>query len=117
MDSDTTLVVKRHVDALMARDLDRLIADYAEDAFFISNLAPIAICGTEALRQFWTQALAIFTPQVLSSLQFSQQVIKRDVAYLLWSAGAAIPFGSDTFVVRGGKIVAQTGTVQIAGRG
>jgi len=48
-------------------------------------------------------------------------VIKRhlegDVAFILWSAGAAIPFGSDTFVVRGGKIIAQTGAVLIAPQG
>ncbi len=114
MNSDTAQVVKRHVDALMARDLDRIMEDYAEDAFFVSNLAPVAICGVAALRNFWMQSLTIFTPEVLSTLKFAQQVIERDVAYLLWSAGEMIPFGSDTFVVRHGKIVAQTGTVQFA---
>lgn len=114
MDFDTAIVVKRHIEALMDRDLDRLMEDYAEEAFFINNLVPNAICGTEALRKFWTEAFFIFTPEVLSSLKFLQQVIEGEVAYILWSAGRMIPFGSDTFVVRGGKIVAQTGAVQIA---
>jgi hypothetical protein len=99
----------------MARDLDRLLVDYAEDALFISNLAPGAICGAAALRQFWTQAPAIFTPQVLSMLKFVQQDFERDIAHILWSAGTVIPIGSDTFVPRNGKLVAQTGIVQIAG--
>ena len=117
MDFDTATVIKRHLDALMSRDLDKLMEDYAEDAFFLSNMAPVAICGLAALRAFWAQAFLIFTPEVLSSLEFTQQQIEGDMAFILWSAGAAIPFGSDTFVVRGGKIIAQTGAVQIAPRG
>ncbi len=117
MDFDTTTVIKRHLDALMNRDLDRLMEDYAEDAFFLSNMAPVAIRGLAALRAFWAQAFLVFTPEVLSSLKFTQQEIEGDVAFILWSAGPVIPFGSDTFVVRGGKIVAQTGAVLIAPRG
>lgn len=114
MELDTKAVVKRHIDALLSRDLDRILEDYAEDAFFLSNMAPGAICGRTALRAFWTQALQIFTPAVLSCLEFKQQQIEKDVAYLLWSAGPVIPFGSDTFIVRDGKIAAQTGTAQLA---
>ncbi len=117
MDFDTATVIKRHLDALLSRDLDRLMEDYAEDAFFLSNMAPVAIRGRAALRAFWMQAFLVFTPEVLGSLKFTQQEIEGDVAFILWSAGPAIPFGSDTFVVRGGKIVAQTGAVLIAPRG
>ena len=117
MDFDTATVVKRHLDALMSRDLDSLMEDYAADAFFLSNMAPVAIRGRAALRAFWLQAFFVFTPEVLSDLKFTQQEIEGDVAFILWSAGPAIPFGSDTFVVRGGKIIAQTGAVLIAPQG
>ncbi len=115
MEAETKQVVERHIAALRARDVNKLMKDYAGDAFFMSNLTPGAICGLEALRQFWTQALAIFTPEVLSTLKFQQQENEGDVVYLQWSAGTTIPFGSDTFVVRDGKIAAQTATVQIVG--
>jgi hypothetical protein len=35
-----------------------------------------------------------------------------EVAYLLWSGGAAFPFATDTYVVRDGKILVQTAAVQ-----
>ena len=113
MDS-TAQVVKRHWDALLARDLDKILEDYSEDAFFITNLAPGAVCGKAMLRGFWTQALAVFTPQVLGELKVIQDTFEREVEFVQWSAGKAIPFGSDTFIVREGKIVAQTATVQMA---
>ena len=34
--------------------------------------------------------------------------VDGELAYITWSAGREIPLGTDTFVVRNGKIVAQT---------
>ena len=76
----TEAVIARRIEALMARDLDGVVADYAEDAFLISNLAPAAICGPPALRGFWAQALEVFTPEVLNQLTFTHQVSEGDVA-------------------------------------
>ncbi len=90
------------------------MADYAEDAFFLSNMAPGPMCGSAMLRGFWVQGLDMFTPEVLSNLKVAQQTIERDVAYIVWSAAPLILLGVDTIVVREGKIVAQTGTAQLA---
>ncbi len=46
----------------------------------------------------------------------TQQVVEGDYAYILWTAEAAdnvYELGTDTFVVRDGKIVAQSFTGQI----
>ncbi len=112
----TAEVVKRHLGALIARDLDGILKDYAQDAVMMTNQAPVALCGRAALRAFWTQALAVFTPQVLGEMNISQQLIEKDVAFIVWSAGQVMPFGSDTFIVHDGKIVSQTAAVQIAGQ-
>jgi hypothetical protein len=34
--------------------------------------------------------------------------VQGEVAHITWSAGPALPLGTDTFVVRQGRIVAQT---------
>jgi hypothetical protein len=61
-------------------------------------------------------ALSLCTPAVLSSLTVTQQKIEGEIAYLLWSAEPEIPFGSDTFHVREGKIMVQMATVQVRSR-
>jgi hypothetical protein len=42
--------------------------------------------------------------------------VEGDLGYITWSAGAALPLGTDTFLVRDGKIVAQTFALCSAGR-
>ncbi len=37
-----------------------------------------------------------------------RQDVEGDVAYIVWAAGDFAPLGTDTFVIRGGKIVLQT---------
>ena len=110
----TKAVIDRHVSALRARDLEELIDTYADDAVFLGNVTSAPIKGRAALRTFWMQVLAIFTEPIVAQLTISQEQYDGDIAYLSWSAGTSIPFGADTFVVRDGKIVAQTGTVQFA---
>jgi len=34
--------------------------------------------------------------------------VQGDVAYITWSAGPALPMGTDTFVVRQSRIASQT---------
>jgi hypothetical protein len=46
----------------------------------------------------------------------SKQIVEGEIAYIVWlgeSEKIKIPFATDTFVVRDGKIVAQTFTPQI----
>lgn len=38
----------------------------------------------------------------------TESVVRNHVAYITWSVGNELPLGTDTFVVRDGKIVSQT---------
>jgi hypothetical protein len=51
-----------------------------------------------------------------SPIEMSEQIVEDDIAYIVWSAESKklkIPFGTDTFVMRDGKIVAQTFAAQV----
>lgn len=115
--AQTEEVVGQHVQALLARDLDALTSGYSDDAVIIINTSPVAIVGLAAIRQFGAQILEAYTPEVLSTFKVGQQVIEGEIAYAVWSMGAAIPVATDTFVVRDGKIVAQTAYLQVGSGG
>lgn len=113
LEKRTQAVLNHHLEALAARDLDDLVSDYTEESVIINNLSPTPIRGLEEIRQFMAQMVEVFTPEVLATLRMSQQVIEGEIVYVVWSAGATIPFGTDTVVIREGKIVAQTAYAQM----
>jgi hypothetical protein len=55
-------------------------------------------------------------PAGKTSLNLAKQVVEGEVAYILWSGHSPFynaPFATDTFVIRNGKIVAQTFAAQL----
>ena len=48
------------------------------------------------------------TPEFLSNLKMAKQEVIGEIAYIAWSVEGMIALGTDTFVIRNGKIVAQT---------
>jgi ketosteroid isomerase-like protein len=99
-------VFQHHAQALGAGDLDEIVADYADDAVFIT---PAGVQrGTDGIRAAFTQLLAD-VPNAAWDLK--TQIYEYDVLFLEWSADAAATFvddGIDTFVFRDGLIRVQT---------
>ena len=57
----------------------------------------------------------MFPPNSIS-LNLAKQIVEGEMAYILWSGSSALynaAFCTDTFVIRGGKIVAQTFAAQL----
>jgi len=98
--STTADILQRHLDALAAGDLEGLLADYADDAVMISPAG--AISGMDALRKTFERTTA--NPP---KIEEDGRVVEGDYAYIVWH-NERISFGTDTFVVRDGKIVCQT---------
>ena len=109
----TEEVFGHHMQAIVARDLDAILEDYTEESILDVNLAPGPVRGLAGLRASFAGILELFTPEVISTFKVARQDVEGEVVYLLWSAGATIPAGSDTFVIRNGKIVVQTAYVQM----
>jgi ketosteroid isomerase-like protein len=99
-------VFQHHGQALGAADLDEIVADYADDAVFIT---PAGVKrGKQGVREGFTQLLADL-PE--ASWDLKTQIYEGDILFLEWGADARtnrVEDGIDTFVFRDGLIRVQT---------
>jgi len=99
-------VFSHHAQALGAGDLDEIVADYADDAVFIT---PAGVRrGKDGVRAGFTQLLAD-VPN--AKWELPTQIYEGDILFLEWTADATrtrVEDGIDTFVFRDGLIRVQT---------
>jgi ketosteroid isomerase-like protein len=99
-------IFQHHAEALGAGDLDEIVADYADDAVFITPAGVLR--GTDGIRAAFTQLLADVPD---AAWQLKTQIYEGDVLFLEWAADAAktrVEDGIDTFIFRDGLIRLQT---------
>jgi|SRR5262249_23617742 len=106
-------VVNQHLKAFGENDLDSVLADYSSDAvLFIPGKT---LKGPDAIKPFFEALLAEFAKPG-ASFSMEKQSVEGEYAYILWSAETAdnsYEAATDTFVVRDGKIVAQSFAAKI----
>jgi hypothetical protein len=99
-------VFSHHAQALGAEDLDEIVADYSDDAVFIS---PAGVQrGKDGIRQAFVKLLGE-VPQAAWDIKTT--IFEDDILFLEWGAeggGNRIQDGIDTFVFRDGLIRVQT---------
>ncbi len=99
-------VFQHHAEALGAGDLDEIVADYTDDAVFIT---PAGVrYGQNGIREAFTQLLAD-VPN--ADWDLKTLIYEGDVLFLEWAATAAetkVEDGIDTFIFRDGLIRLQT---------
>ena len=98
-------ILAHHLHALVADDLDDLIADYADDAVLVT--AAGVARGKEAIRA----AFAAFSGALAGAVfDVKTQIVEGDVVLLEWvlDSPAAHVDGADTFVCGDDKIRVQT---------
>jgi ketosteroid isomerase-like protein len=109
----TNDVLDRHLKSFAEFDLDGVLADYSSDAVLFTPTGPLK--GPDAIKPLF-QALVSEFAKPGSSFTMQQRSIEGDHAYILWIAETAdnsYEFATDTFVVRNGKIVAQSFAAKI----
>ena len=115
--ASTKEVLEHHLKCFAEGDLEGILSDYAPSAILFTPDGPLK--GTEAIRPLFQAMVAEFgKPGATFSLE--QQFIEGDYAYILWSAETVdnvYEIGTDTFVVRAGKIVAQSFTGKVTPKG
>lgn len=109
----TQEVLAHHLGCFAAGDLDGVLSDYAPGAVLFTRDRPLR--GADAIRPLFAALIAEFAKPG-ARLRMRQQFIEGDYGYILWTAETSenvYELGTDTFVVRDGRIVAQsfTGTV------
>jgi ketosteroid isomerase-like protein len=115
--ASTKDVLDHHLKAFDQGDLNGVLSDYAPDAIFFTKDG--ALKGVDAIRPLFEALIAEFG-KLGATFKMKQQVVEGDYAYILWTAETAdniYELATDTFVVREGKIVAQSFTGKVTPKG
>jgi len=99
-------IFEHHAGALIAGDIDEIVADYTDDAVFIT---PRGVRhGKDGVREAFTELLADLPD---AKWDVPTQIFEKDVLFITWSAVSASHQaldGVDTFVFDDDGIRAQT---------
>jgi ketosteroid isomerase-like protein len=114
--TSTKDVIDHHLKAFAERNLNGVLSDYAPGVVFFTPHGPLH--GPDAIRPLFQALIAEFAKPG-ATFTMKQQLFDGDHAYILWTAETAdnvYELGTDTFVVRDGKIVAQSFTGKITAK-
>ena len=106
-------VLDQHLKCFGENDLDGVLADYSPETVFFTPGG--ALRGPDAIKPFFQAFLAEFAKPG-ASFSMRKQIVEGEYGYILWSAETAdnsYDAATDTFVVREGKIVAQSFNARI----
>ena len=113
----TKNVLDHHLACFGRGDLEGVLSDYAPDAIMFTPDGTRR--GVQAIKPLFESLIAEFGKPG-SVFRMKRQFIQGDYAYILWTAETAdnvYELGTDTFIVRRGKIVAQSFTRKIIPKG
>ena len=110
-------VVNHHLKCFSEGDLDGVLSDYASGAVLFTPNGPLK--GVQAIRPLFEAMIAEFEKPG-ATFRMKEMFVQGDYVYILWTAETAdnvYELGTDTFVVRDGKIVAQSFAAKITSKG
>jgi len=115
--ASTKDVLDHHLKAFDEGDLNDVLSDYAPDAVLFTKDG--ALQGVDKIRPLFEVLIAEFRKPA-ATFNMKQQLVEGDYAYILWTAETAdnvYEVATDTFVIRQGKIVAQSFTARVMPKG
>jgi predicted SnoaL-like aldol condensation-catalyzing enzyme len=99
-------IFEHHATALMAGDVEGVVADYSDDALFITPRGVLR--GKDGVREAFTTLLGELPD---AAWEVPTQIFEDDVLFIEWQATSEksrVRDGIDTFVFRDGQIRVQT---------
>ena len=106
--TSTKDVLDHHLRCFGEGDLNGILSDYAQRAILFTPDGPLV--GADAMSPLFQTMIEEFgKPGAVFRLQ--QRSVAGEYAYIVWTAETAdnlYEVGTDTFIVRDGKIVAQS---------
>lgn len=113
----TEALLAAHLARFSNGDLEGILSEYADDAALLSTDGVLR--GPAALRPLFEAMFAEFAlPGV--TFELLARRVEGECAFIAWRAETprrSYALGSDTFVVRGGRIVYQTSAIASTPRG
>jgi ketosteroid isomerase-like protein len=110
-------IIDHHLTCFGQGDLNGILSDYAPGAVLFTPDGQLK--GIDTIKPLFQAMIAEFAKPG-ASFRLKQQFVEGEYAYILWSAETSenlYELGTDTFVVRNGKIVAQSFTAKIRPKG
>lgn len=110
---ETTDILDRQNLLFVKGDVDELMKDFSDQAILFTPDGVLE--GIESIRKFYTDVTSNILPPG-SDFKISKQEVRGQIAYIVWSAESQnyrFPLGTDTFVIKDGKIIAQTFAAKI----
>ena len=115
--ASTKDVLDHYVQCFGKGDLKGILSDYAPGAVLFTQNGPLR--GTEAIKPLFEALVAEFGKPG-ATFRMKQQFVEGEYAYIVWTAETAdnvYEVGTDTFVMRDGKILAQSFTSKVRPKG
>jgi ketosteroid isomerase-like protein len=109
----TREILDHHLNAFFSYDVSGVLSDYGNDIVFFTADGPLN--GVDAVRPLFETLIAEFR-QPGSRFNMQQYFVAGNHGYILWNAETpanVYEMATDTFVVRDGRIVAQSYTASI----
>ena len=101
-------VINHDLQALGQNELSELMEDYTEQSEVWTQNGIIS--GLENISSFFSYAFTLF-PKGKTSLEIKNMIVKEDKVYMVWTADSPVinvPFATDCFEVKEGKITWQS---------
>ncbi len=109
MPETTESILKHHLEAYIACDLPAMMEDYTEESVILVRSGR-AFQGLAQIESLFQRAFAEFGAPG-ATFVVGSTAVHGEVALITWSGETAAntyEFGTDTFIIRGGKILVQT---------
>jgi len=105
--SQTEAVVRNHLEAFVKqKGVAAILADYDEAARLYGEAKIYS--GKAEIHDFFVGFIGSLPAGAIDRFSLKTLRVDGELAYITWNVGDDIPLGTDTFVVRDGKIVSQT---------
>jgi len=101
MSTEATLA--HHLQAL-TEGIEAILSDYTSILFTSNGVKR----GLDGVQTHFEGFIKNSPPKLFEALKFLRKDIEGEVAYTIWTAEPDIKMGTDTFVVREGKILVHT---------
>ena len=105
--TSTEAVIRNHLRAATI-GVDAILEDYTDDSVLVTHDATYR--GPAEIRRFFSTLFRDLPDGFFKTMKLNRQELVGDHAYILWERQPIIAQATDTFVVRGGKILFQTFT-------
>jgi ketosteroid isomerase-like protein len=101
-------ILMRHLASFQDHDLEALMSDYTNDSVLITQAETYK--GVGEIGRFFEDLIKDF-PKQRSTFSLDKFIVHNELAYIVWHAKTPsldIALGSDTFIIKDGKIFQQT---------